>query len=175
MQGRLDEAERVGNEVLAAYVSQGDLRHAGNVEIYLARVALRRGDAATALDLTRSAVERVRSMPALLAYALGALSCAERVGGSASDALGRAREACEILERVKVIEEGEGFVRLAWAEALEASGDREAAKGAIAAARDRLLEQTEEIGDPEVRRTFLECVPEHARTLELARAWLAEA
>ncbi|WP_437307228.1 hypothetical protein [Sorangium sp. So ce388] len=31
------------------------------------------------------------------------------------------------------------------------------------------------IGDPELRRTFLEDIREHALTLELARAWLGEA
>jgi hypothetical protein len=37
--------------------------------------------------------------------------------------------------------------------------------------RAHLLERASKIGDPEFRRSFLERIPEHARTIELARAW----
>ncbi|HWO20542.1 MAG TPA: protein kinase [Kofleriaceae bacterium] len=64
------------------------------------------------------------------------------------------------------------FVRLAHAEALHATGAHEAARRAIAAARDRLFAIAGRIADPAYRQSFLEEVPENARTLELARAWL---
>jgi eukaryotic-like serine/threonine-protein kinase len=67
------------------------------------------------------------------------------------------------------------FVRLAHAEALEATGDREAACRVIAEARARLREITDRIPDPAYRRSFLEDVPENARTIELAHAWRGEA
>jgi eukaryotic-like serine/threonine-protein kinase len=67
------------------------------------------------------------------------------------------------------------FVRLAHAEALEATGDHEAACRAIADARARLREISGRIPEPPFQRSFLEDVPENARTLELARAWLGEA
>jgi hypothetical protein len=58
------------------------------------------------------------------------------------------------------------------AEALHAAGQQERARAAIATARDRLLANAEKIGDPTYRKSFLENVPENARTVELAREWL---
>jgi tetratricopeptide (TPR) repeat protein len=64
------------------------------------------------------------------------------------------------------------FVRLAHAEALHATGAHEAAGGAIADARVRLRAIADRIGDPDYQASFLERVPENARTLALADAWL---
>ena len=69
------------------------------------------------------------------------------------------------------IDEGEARIRLIYAEALHATGELEEARVAIATARDRLLARAAKIGDEAWRRSFLECVPENSRTLELARAW----
>ncbi|HWO25256.1 MAG TPA: hypothetical protein VNO30_41235, partial [Kofleriaceae bacterium] len=66
------------------------------------------------------------------------------------------------------------FVRLVRAEALQATGDPAAARRAIADARARLLAIADRIPDPAYRRSFLENVPENAKTLALARAWLDE-
>jgi hypothetical protein len=63
------------------------------------------------------------------------------------------------------------FLRLVHAECLEAAGDHEAAKVAISSARAHVLGNAAKIGDLEVRRCFLEEVPENRQTLELARAW----
>jgi hypothetical protein len=67
------------------------------------------------------------------------------------------------------------FVRLARAEALHAAGALDAARAAIADARARLVAIADTISDPAYRTSFLEGVPENARTLELARAWIGEA
>jgi hypothetical protein len=64
------------------------------------------------------------------------------------------------------------FVLLGHAEALEAAGDHTAACTAIGASRARLLEVAERVADPDYRTAFLEAVPENARTLALASAWL---
>jgi hypothetical protein len=48
------------------------------------------------------------------------------------------------------------------------------ARAAIAPARDRLLKNADKIVDPSYKKSFLENVPENARTLRLARAWLGE-
>jgi len=65
-----------------------------------------------------------------------------------------------------------GFVRLAHAEALHATGAHDAARRAIADARTHLLAIADRIPDPDYRQSFVENVPENARTLALARAWL---
>jgi tetratricopeptide (TPR) repeat protein len=64
------------------------------------------------------------------------------------------------------------FVRLAHAEALHATGAHDAARDAITGARAYLLEVAARIADPGHRASFLEQVPENARTLALASAWL---
>jgi len=66
------------------------------------------------------------------------------------------------------------FVRLAYAEALEATGDHAAACAAIAVARERLLAITARMPEPGYRKSFLEEVPENVRILALATTWLGE-
>jgi len=65
-------------------------------------------------------------------------------------------------------------VRLAHAEALHATGAHAAAGHTIAGARARLLAIAGKIADPGYKTSFLEHVPENARTLALARAWLGD-
>jgi hypothetical protein len=64
------------------------------------------------------------------------------------------------------------FVRLAYAEALHATGARDAARAAIAEARTQLYAIADRIADPALRASFLGEVPENATTLALALAWL---
>lgn len=64
------------------------------------------------------------------------------------------------------------LVRLAHAEALHATGDLAAARRAIADARTHLFAIASKIRDPAYRQSFLDNVPENARTLALARTWL---
>ncbi|HLM71661.1 MAG TPA: hypothetical protein VK459_03180, partial [Polyangiaceae bacterium] len=66
---------------------------------------------------------------------------------------------------------GQG-VRLVYAESLAAAGEEEAAREAIAGARDHLLKQAATIADADYKKSFLESVPENARTMDLARRWL---
>jgi eukaryotic-like serine/threonine-protein kinase len=94
--------------------------------------------------------------------------------GHAAEALDAAREALSTLESLDAIEEGESLVRLTYAEALAAAGDAAAAAAAIARARDSVFARAEGLRDPARRSRFLRDVPENARTVELARAWLEE-
>jgi hypothetical protein len=66
------------------------------------------------------------------------------------------------------------FVRLTHAEALHATGAHDAAARAIADARARLLAIADKIIDPDYQASFLERVPENARTLALADAWKSD-
>jgi len=65
------------------------------------------------------------------------------------------------------------FVRLAHTEALHATGANDKARHAIAEARTRLLRIADRIHDPAYRQSFLDSVPENARTLALAQVWLS--
>jgi hypothetical protein len=70
-------------------------------------------------------------------------------------------------------EEGEMVVRLAHARALHATGAIDVARAAISDLEQRVTAAAARVGDPELRRSFLEAVPEHALALSLARSWCA--
>jgi tetratricopeptide (TPR) repeat protein len=92
--------------------------------------------------------------------------------GRAEDALAAAEDAmarCQAMGGCGLFRGS--FVRLVHAEALHATGAHEAAARAIADARARLLAIADKITDPDYKASFLERVPENARTLALADAW----
>lgn len=62
-----------------------------------------------------------------------------------------------------------------YAQALEASGDHGQARQVVKRALERLLRQADKIGDTDLRRSFLEEVPEHRQLIALADAWDAAA
>jgi tetratricopeptide (TPR) repeat protein len=90
--------------------------------------------------------------------------------GDSAAALELTTRAMKALDTMGALDEGEGILRLAHAEALHASGDRAAALESILAAKERLVARASSF-DEHFRRTFFENVSEHARTLALAAAW----
>jgi len=107
---------------------------------------------------------------------LGTLSALRLAQGRAEEALTAADEAVARYTTMGGCGMFRGaFVRLAHAEALHATGAHGAAQRAIAEARSRLFEIADRIPSPVYKQSFLESVPENARTLALARAWLGEA
>jgi hypothetical protein len=107
--------------------------------------------------------------------ALATLSALRLAQGRAGDALAAAEEAfarCAAMGGCGVFRAG--FVRLAHAEALHATGAHDAARRAIAEARALLLAIADRIDEPGYRASVLE-IPEHARTLALASAWAGDA
>jgi hypothetical protein len=104
---------------------------------------------------------------------LATLSALRLAQGRAEDALAAAEDAMARYQAMGACGTFRGaFVRLVHAEALHATGAHEAAARAIADARARLLAIADKIGDPDYQASFLERVPENARTLALADAWL---
>ncbi|MDP3219055.1 MAG: hypothetical protein Q8S73_33460, partial [Deltaproteobacteria bacterium] len=86
----------------------------------------------------------------------------------AAAARASAAGAAGLLEKLGGIEEGEGLIRLMDVETRFATGDAEGAARALAAAADRLYARAERISDAGLRASFLDRVPEHARTWFLA-------
>ncbi|MFO0762131.1 MAG: protein kinase [Byssovorax sp.] len=168
--GKLDEAEKLQEESLAEFERQGVLRSVGFARMYLALVHSLRGDLARAEREARAAVEALAKVPPARAAALGMLARVLSQRGS-PEAVEMGRQGMDLLRSLGGIDDGESMLRLAWAEALEASGDRAAAREALAEARDRLLTRAAKLSDEERRRGFLDLVPENRRTLDLAAAW----
>jgi hypothetical protein len=103
---------------------------------------------------------------------LATLSALRLAQGRAGEALAAAEDAMARYQAMGACGMFRGaFVRLAHAEALHATGAHDAAARAIAAARARLLVIADKITDPDYKASFLERVPENARTLALAHTW----
>ncbi|MDI1446063.1 serine/threonine-protein kinase [Polyangium sp. 6x1] len=134
----------------------------------LASALLHEGDLAGAEAEAREAREALSTMPS---YRLPASTFLV----TSLLRQGRAAEAREIAEQelARLSAQGcmgitESRLRLAVVEARMATGDIEATRGALGVAREGLLSTAARIEDPEFRRSFLEDVPVHRRTLALA-------
>ncbi|MEP6863661.1 MAG: protein kinase [Deltaproteobacteria bacterium] len=164
--GELVEAARVEAEAVAAFDAQGDRRLTGGARLYLGAIYYEQGEFAAAerevaLALASSQLPMQAQMRATLARILLA-------SGRVVNALGEAHAAMAILDELGAIEEGEALVRLVLAEALLGSDRRDEARAVIGVAGARLLARAERISDPRYRKSFVERIADHARTIELA-------
>ncbi len=166
--GQIDDARRMETEAIASFAAQGDGRLEHSSRVYLAQILRLAGDLVSAEREARAAIEFFRVATPLRAFALAVLAEVLLAANRATDALDAATEARGLLQELGHLEEGEALVRLVHAEALSATGDRDRAKAAIEEARRELLGRAEKIKDESRRRSFLERVPENARTMKLA-------
>jgi tetratricopeptide (TPR) repeat protein len=166
--GRFAEGRTREEEAVVAFVQSEDRRGEGSARTYLAEILLATGDTETALREAELAAALLERFEPLLPRALAVLARARLLDRR----LAAAREAAErALSLVEQTEEGERAVRLIHAEVLDACGEHEAARAAITKAEALLLARAADIADPALRRSFLDGVPENARTLALAAAW----
>ncbi|HEY8072944.1 MAG TPA: hypothetical protein VIF62_02510, partial [Labilithrix sp.] len=128
---------------------------------------------AKALEEAQRALVMLDALPTYRAPLLGLMALSRADRGDLDGAFEAASEAMRILDSVGGTLEGELLVRIAYAEGLRARGDVEGSKKAIREARDRLLERSKRIKNPEWRRQFLEKLGEHQRILMRAGEWLA--
>jgi tetratricopeptide (TPR) repeat protein len=170
--GSFPDAITVAREAVDAFTEHGDHRLRVGARCYLARVLMLAGDLDGAERAARDATAIPTRSPPTHAHAHGMLAEILLRRGNAAEAMVAAAEAMRTLEEVGRIEEGEALVRLVYAEALEATGEHEAARRVLAAARNRLMVRAAKIRDPGMRASFLGRVRANARTIALARAWL---
>ncbi|HEY8077211.1 MAG TPA: AAA family ATPase, partial [Labilithrix sp.] len=156
---------------LDAFTGQGDKRAEANARLYRAFFLAQDDDLERAASEAKVAVDASISMPPLRAYALAVLGRVLLQDARPHQAEEPARDAMNLLDALGGIEEGESFVRLTFAETLDAIGDHDGACDAIRDARVRLLERAANIRDETWKVSFLEKVGENARTFELARDW----
>ena len=171
--GRLPEATEVEEKALDAYCRLGDKRLQGGSHCYLSAIALLAGDHERAEREARAAAELLENSPPMRVSALAAQARALLALGRAPEALGLARTAVELLDGLVRVEEGEAAARLAYAEALSATGEHAAAKVAVAIARERILARAADMHRADLKQSYLERVADNARVLELASAWVA--
>jgi tetratricopeptide (TPR) repeat protein len=171
--GAFDEARVLAIQVCEFCRAHHDRLGEARGSWFLAEVLRRSGD----LDGAEREIQAAQAMampldqPGMLAT-LAALRLGQ---GRAADALAVAEDAmarCAAMGGCSLFRGA--FVRLVHAEALHATGAIDAARQAIGDARARLLAIAARIPDAGHRASFLEQVPENARTLALAAAWLAD-
>jgi tetratricopeptide (TPR) repeat protein len=154
-----------------AFVGQGDRQMEAAARTYRAMILAQGDDLARAEREARMALETSVISPPRRALALAVLARVLLQAGRTDEALVPAREAVLLVETLGGVEEGESYVRLTLAEALESSADHEGAAEAVAAARVRILERAALINEPFWKERFLDHVHENARTALLAREW----
>jgi tetratricopeptide (TPR) repeat protein len=169
--GTLEEARAMQEEAIAGFTVHNDPWYQSGARSSLALILVEMGRLDAAEDEARRAVELCGKAPPLRSAALAVLARVYLHRGRHCEASNAAQEAKRLLDRLGGLEEGEALVRVVFAEALHACGEIDAALVAIRAAEERLHARTAKIADPAWRRSFLEQVPENARTLELARQW----
>jgi tetratricopeptide (TPR) repeat protein len=170
--GRAADAESVERSAIAS-IESSDRRHEGAARVYLAMILRDGGTFDEAEREARIGLELLAAAPALRPVACATLATILLARGHAPEALEVAREAMRWFDAGGNLEEGDALVRLTYARALFASGDRANARQAIAEAHGRLLMRAHTIEDARLRKTFLENVPEHATTIDLAAQWAA--
>ncbi len=166
--GRVEEARAMERECVEMLEKQGDRRLAGGSRLYLALIALETGDLVEAEAEVARAMDLLAETPPVRAFALAVLARTRLGQGRVEEARAASAEASALLAELGAMEQGESLVRLAEAETLLATGDREGARRAVAVARDRLADRAAKMTDEVLRASFLECVPEHSRTRALA-------
>ncbi|MFS8070847.1 MAG: hypothetical protein ACMG6S_31145, partial [Byssovorax sp.] len=143
----------------------GGVSLAGSTAIYS---LLARGDHDGAARWAEAVLKLPPMFPRHRATTLAILSSVRLSQGRVAEALAAAREAMGQEEPPSLRADHEPLMRLVYVEALHATGDQEGARAALVIARARLLGTADKIGDPELRRSFLENVAENARTIRLA-------
>ena len=168
--GHIDDARSLVRRSIDDSARMGFRRFECFGRVYLAMMEIEAGDHEAAIASAKRATEELATAgPPMEPLARATMAKALLMCGRTAEALAAAQSAYDRFVELGAVEEGEAFLRLTYAEALEASGDRARSHEVVVAACERLFARAAKIRDEGTRRTFLESVPEHARTVELAR------
>jgi tetratricopeptide (TPR) repeat protein len=167
--GALDEGRALVERSLSGARRQGDPRVEGYCLTTLGVIATRARNFEAAESHARAAMaSTVASLrPLAVAVLAGALLGQRRV----DEALEQAREANRLLDEQGYVEDGEALVRLSLVECLLAAGDTNAARECAERAYHRLVDRAAAIDEVQWRTSFLDSLPNHRRTVEIARSF----
>jgi tetratricopeptide (TPR) repeat protein len=140
----------------------------------LAEVYRRAGVLGLAEREARGALE-LRGIAPLDVAAAGAILAATRLADKRpTEAMLAIRDSAARYDELRAFGYRGAFMRLVRVEVLDATGHHGDARELLADARDRLRRIAAEIPDEAIRRSYLEQVPENARTIELAQNWFGK-
>jgi tetratricopeptide (TPR) repeat protein len=173
-QGRFLEAHAEAARLIAAGGVRKLPQDEGRGHWLLADVLRRQGDLEAAEHEVRLALRLVAVAPMDHMAATALLAAIRLAQGRVDKALDAAEETIGSYQGMRAYGFRGPFARLIYAEILDARGQRPRALQVLASARDYLLAQANKIGDPVLQQSFLEAVPDHARTFALLAAWSSE-
>ncbi len=159
--GDLDRAVELQDEALRLIESRRPTARLYS-HLYLGLAYAQRGEVENAMNVLGPLLDEPKpSTCRCLAFALRARI--ELTFGRLNESLEYARRAEQDREELGgSLEESDSAVCVALARALEATGATDAAQEKWTRARARLLERANRISDPEMRKSYLENIPEHA-------------
>ncbi|NUP05432.1 MAG: protein kinase [Polyangiaceae bacterium] len=166
--GRLAEALATQTRAAERFAALRDPRLEATSRVHCALILLARGELDRAEQMVQPVMEA--GFEPLRVGACAALAGVQLRRGDPRGALALASQAASVLGRLGSVEEFEMVARLTLVEASIACGQRDQARAAAAAARARMEEKAARVANLDLRRSFLERTPEHARLAELERA-----
>ncbi len=172
--GRLAEAGGTLASTFKAEPSRGNPSLRAASSVVFAEILRRRGEHEAAEHEAEAALATPGLSPLARTATLATQAALRLARGRPGEALDLVRRARAERESLRVYGFRDAFVRLVHIEALLATGDVAGARTPLSRAYARLLVHSSKIGDPALRASFLERVPEHAKTLALARQWLGD-
>ena len=161
--------EVVERDAIRAFEAQQDPRLTGASRFYLGLILIASGKGEEAEREMLQASKDVTNVPAMVPVISAGNVFALLARGKNADALARAREAYELASQRAFQVEDPRTVKLALAQALVANGQSGEAAGLLSSLAVELLEQASHLRDPELRRSFLHDVEEHARIFTLQK------
>jgi tetratricopeptide (TPR) repeat protein len=167
--GDAQAGEPLEREAIAAYEAQNEPRLASASRLYLGLILIGLGRNEEAEAEMRRAVEIGAKAPAVQPLMMSGVVFALLARGKNAEALEMAQRANAIAaERGWHVDEP-STIKLGLAQSLVACGKSQEASGLLSAMSVELLEQASHLRDPELRRSFLHDVTEHARVFALQK------
>lgn len=169
--GDLESARRVAAELVTLSHAKASDADEARGRWALSDVLRRSGEFALAEQQAKTALSLRGVAPLDRAAAEAVLAAAMLSQGRPEEALVWAESAYQRYESHQGFGYRGGFLRLLRVECLDGAGYRSAAREALWEAKARLDEVAATIPDLDMRRGFLEVVPENARVLSLWQDW----
>jgi hypothetical protein len=164
--GRGHDGQEVLTQAIPRLLSSGNWLLGALARVELGALHLAAGAAVAAEREARSAYEALAPVPLVRLGAQVVLARALLAIGEGARALEIARAAAQSIDSSDCVTEADVRVRLAYADALAASGDRDGAERERRRASALLGDRAARIPDPVWRRRFVSDVREHASVLE---------
>jgi tetratricopeptide (TPR) repeat protein len=166
--GALDEARVFGELALAWTADHNDQHFHRFSLLYLSFLEHLAGNHPLAERHARQALATLENNPSLQPFALALLAQALLGQARFEEAASLAQKAYEQFEALGDVLDGEAVIRIVRAECLVSSSEFELAKEVLRAATSWLGKRARIIANVDWRHSFLNCIPEHRRILELA-------